>query len=304
MKEFRQELAVFLGEDALKEEEPMKGHTTFRIGGPAQYFITPKSTQELAGTISLCKRFSIPYRVIGNGSNLLVSDQGWRGAVISTEALKNTSCSQNTIWAEAGVSLTRLARLAQEASLTGLEFAAGIPGTLGGALVMNAGAYGGEMKDIVAWADVLALDGTIHRKTPNQLKMGYRRSCIPEEGYTVLAASLSLKPGEPESIAAKMEDLAFRRKAKQPLDYPSAGSTFKRPPGYFAGKLIDDAGLRGFQLGGAAVSEKHCGFVINRDQATAEDVLNLCEEVKRRVKEQSGVELELEIKVLGGSDKS
>ncbi len=299
MKEFRQELAAFLGRDAFKEEEPMKRHTTFRIGGPAQFFITPQSTEELAGIITLCRRFQIPYRVMGNGSNLLVRDEGWRGAVISTEALKNARCSCCSIWAEAGISLARLARLAQEASLTGLEFAAGIPGTLGGALVMNAGAYGGEMKDVLVWADVLDERGMIHRKNGEQLKLGYRTSCIPEERYIVLAAELSLCPGDSESIQREMEELAFRRREKQPLEYPSAGSTFKRPPGHFAAKLIDDAGLRGFQLGGAAVSEKHCGFVINKDQATAKDVLGLCEEVRRRVREHSGVELELEVKILG-----
>lgn len=298
MKELKQELVDFVGTDAVKTEEPMKNHTTFRIGGPARYFVTPKTTKELADVITLCRSTEVPFLVMGNGSNLLVTDKGWRGAVISTEHLKNASVSHTSIWAEAGITLARLARLAQDASLTGMEFAAGIPGTLGGALVMNAGAYGGEMKDILLWADVLAPDGSIHRKTVSQLELGYRTSLIQQEGYVVLAAQLSLKEGDQTAIKRKMDDLACQRKAKQPLEYPSAGSTFKRPPGYFAGKLIDDAGLRGFQLGGAAISEKHCGFVINKAQATAEDVLNLCSEVKRRVKERTGVELELEIKIL------
>ncbi len=298
MKELKQELVDFVGTDAVKTEEPMKNHTTFRIGGPARYFVTPKTTKELADVIALCRSTEVPFLVMGNGSNLLVTDKGWRGAVISTEHLKNASVSHTSIWAEAGITLARLARLAQDASLTGMEFAAGIPGTLGGALVMNAGAYGGEMKDILLWADVLAPDGSIHRKTVSQLELGYRTSLIQQEGYVVLAAQLSLKEGDQTAIKRKMDDLACQRKAKQPLEYPSAGSTFKRPPGYFAGKLIDDAGLRGFQLGGAAISEKHCGFVINKAQATAEDVLNLCSEVKRRVKERTGVELELEIKIL------
>lgn len=298
MKELKQELVSLVGDDAIKTEEPMKNHTTFRIGGPARYFITPKTTKELADVIALCRNTQVPFIVIGNGSNLLVMDKGWRGAVISTEHLKNASVSHTSIWAEAGITLARLARLAQDASLTGMEFAAGIPGTLGGALVMNAGAYGGEMKDILLWADVLAPDGSIHRKTVSQLELGYRTSRIQREGYVVLAAQLSLKEGDQTAIKRKMDDLARQRKAKQPLEYPSAGSTFKRPPGYFAGKLIDDAGLRGFQLGGAAVSEKHCGFVINKAQATAEDVLSLCSEVRRRVKERTGVELELEVKIL------
>lgn len=298
MKELKQELVSLVGDDAIKTEEPMKNHTTFRIGGPARYFITPKTTKELADVIALCRNTQVPFIVIGNGSNLLVMDKGWRGAVISTEHLKNASVSHTSIWAEAGITLARLARLAQDASLTGMEFAAGIPGTLGGALVMNAGAYGGEMKDILLWADVLAPDGSIHRKTVAQLELGYRTSRIQKEGYVVLAAQLSLKEGDQTAIKRKMDDLARQRKAKQPLEYPSAGSTFKRPPGYFAGKLIDDAGLRGFQLGGAAVSEKHCGFVINKAQATAEDVLSLCSEVRRRVKERTGVELELEVKIL------
>lgn len=298
MKELKQELVAFVGTDAVKTEEPMKNHTTFRIGGPARYFVTPKTTKELADVIALCRSAEVPFLVMGNGSNLLVADKGWRGAVISTERLKDASVSHTSIWAEAGITLARLARLAQDASLTGMEFAAGIPGTLGGALVMNAGAYGGEMKDILLWADVLAPDGSIHRKTVSQLELGYRTSLIQQEGYVVLAAQLSLKEGDQTAIKRKMDDLACQRKAKQPLEYPSAGSTFKRPPGYFAGKLIDDAGLRGFQLGGAAISEKHCGFVINKAQATAEDVLNLCSEVKRRVKERTGVELELEIKIL------
>lgn len=298
MKDLRQELASLLGTGAVRSEEPMKGHTTFRIGGPVQFFVTPKNTEEFIKAITLCRSFQMACMVIGNGSNLLVSDRGWRGTVISTENLKNLKVSQTYIWAEAGVSLARLASQAKEASLTGLEFAAGIPGTLGGALVMNAGAYGSEMKDILLWADVLSPDGAIHRKMARQLELGYRTSCIPKEGYVVLAAKLALKEGVKEQIKIRMEELASRRKDKQPLEYPSAGSTFKRPPGHFAGKLIDEAGLRGYQVGGAAISEKHCGFVINKDHATAEDVITLCKEVTTRVKQQTGIELELEVKVL------
>ncbi len=299
MKEFQQELVSLLGADAVKAEEPMKNHTTFRIGGPARYFITPKTTDHLTQAIALCQEARLPYTVIGNGSNLLVSDKGWRGAVISTENLKAFQISGTAIWAEAGISLARLARLALDSSLTGLEFAAGIPGTLGGALVMNAGAYGQEMKDILTTTHILTPDGTIHKIPASQLHLSYRTSIIPREHYTVLSAELTLKKGDPHSIKTRMEDLASQRKAKQPLEYPSAGSTFKRPPGHYAGKLIDDAGLRGFQSGGAAISEKHCGFVINKSQATAQDVINLCNTVRQKVKHQSGVDLDLEIKTLG-----
>lgn len=298
MKELKEELVSLLGFDAVRPEEPMKNHTTFRIGGPAQFFLTPKNTEELTGSIALCRSFHMPCTVIGNGSNLLVSDEGWRGAVISTENIRDFKISRTSVWAEAGMSLARLALQARNASLSGLEFAAGIPGTLGGALVMNAGAYGSEMKDVLLWADVLAPDGTVHRKNAGELKLGYRTSIIPEENYVVLAALLELKKGDMEQIKARMDDLAAQRKAKQPLEYPSAGSTFKRPPGCFAGKLIDEAGLRGFQTGGAAISEKHCGFVINKDHATAQDVINLCRHVTCKVKQQTGVTLEPEVRFL------
>lgn len=288
-----------LGKDCVRQEEPMKNHTTFRIGGPVQFFVTPENTKDLIKGIHLCQKAEKPYFILGRGSNLLVSDMGWRGVVISMEYLSK-SCIQGTrIRAEAGATLGRLARQAQEAGLTGLEFAAGIPGTLGGALVMNAGAYGSEMKDILASATVLSPDGQIHRKDGNELELGYRASSIIKNGYVVLEAELKLKEGDKEAIGQRMEELAFQRKSKQPLEYPSAGSTFKRPQGHFAGKLIDDAGLRGFSVGQAQVSEKHCGFVINKGGATAEDVMKLCEEVRRRVKEHSGVELEPEIKKLG-----
>lgn len=299
MSDFCQELVSLLGPGCVKTEEPMRNHTTFRIGGPAQYFVMPKSTEDLAKGIHLCNKAHIPYFIIGNGSNLLVSDQGWRGVVISTEGLLGIHVSEKRLRAGAGVLLSRLARRAEEEGLLGMEFAAGIPGTLGGALVMNAGAYGSEMKDILVSAKVLDSEGKIHKKDGEELELGYRTSNISKNGYVVVEAELRLQPGSREAIREKMEDLALKRKSKQPLEYPSAGSTFKRPAGHFAGKLIDDAGLRGFQVGQAQVSEKHCGFVINKGSATAGDVLNLCEEVRRRVKEHSGVELELEIKKLG-----
>lgn len=304
MRDFKQELAVLLGEDGeknrrIRTEEAMSRHTTFRIGGPVQYFVTPKDAKELAACVALCRETGVPWFILGNGSNLLVSDRGWRGAVISTENLNALKVSGTVLHAGAGCLLSQAARRAKDEGLTGFEFAAGIPGTVGGALVMNAGAYGSEIKDVLVSTLVLDSDGTIHTLPAGELGLGYRTSRIPGEGYVVLEAEFQLREGDRENIGKRMEELAFLRKSKQPLQYPSAGSTFKRPVGYFAGKLIDDAGFRGFQIGGAQVSEKHCGFVINKDHATAEDVLELCEEVKRRVKAQAGVELELEIKRLG-----
>lgn len=298
MSEFRQKLAAVLDEESIKTGELMKKHTTFRIGGPAKYFLTPKTEDQLCGTVKLCMEESMPYYIIGNGSNLLVSDEGYDGAVVSTENLTSCRVDGENIYAGAGILLSKLAKKAAEHGLTGLEFAAGIPGTLGGAAVMNGGAYGREMKDVLADVTVLTPKGEKEVLSAEQLELGYRTSCIPERGYIVLGASLKLKYGMASEIYARMEELAVQRKTKQPLEYPSAGSTFKRPAGYFAGKLIDEAGLRGFAVGGAQVSEKHCGFVINRGQASAKDVLELCEEVKRRVREKFGVELEMEVKRL------
>ena len=295
---FLRELRALLGDAAVKTEESMALHTTFRIGGPARVYAAPADTMELARAAALCREYGEPYCLIGRGSNLLVSDHGVDGVVLSTERMDQASVLGTRVRAHAGISLAKLARLALDASLTGLEFAAGIPGTLGGAVVMNAGAYGGEMKDVLADVTVLAPDGTVRLLPAEELGLGYRTSRIPSNGWIVLEAELELKKGDPEAVRARMDDLAVQRKAKQPLEYPSAGSMFKRPAGYYAGKLIDDAGLRGFQVGGAQVSEKHCGFVVNRGGATAEDVLSLCEEVSRIVYEKFGVKLEREVKYL------
>ena len=239
--------------------------------------------------------------MIGNGSNLLVGDKGFRGTIISTEHLGELEVqkNENTIIAGAGVMLSKLANTAAREELTGLEFAAGIPGTVGGAVMMNAGAYGSEMKNVLLWADVMDQDGNVKRMKNEELELGYRTSCLERRGLFTVRAAFKLTPGDPEVIRSQMEELARKRKEKQPLEYPSAGSTFKRPEGYFAGKLIEDAGLKGFSVGGAAVSEKHAGFVINKDHGTAADILGLCNEVKRRVKASSGVDLELEVKLLG-----
>ena len=289
-----------LGSDNVYRNEPMKKHTTFRIGGPADYYLCPHSAKEIPTGVEICQDEPLPYFILGNGSNLLVSDKGYRGAVI--QLWKNVSDIQVEgclIQAKAGASLAKIAAQALEAGLTGMEFAAGIPGTLGGAVVMNAGAYGGEMKDILKEALVMDGEGRIFTLTKEELKLGYRTSIVKEKGYIVLAAVLELQPGDREEIRKLMEDLKQRRGEKQPLDMPSAGSTFKRPEGYFAGKLIMDAGLRGFSVGGAQVSEKHCGFVVNTGGASASDVLALIREVQKRVREKFGVELETEVKFLG-----
>ena len=289
-----------LGSDNVYRNEPMKKHTTFRIGGPVDYYLCPHSAKEIQKVVDICREEKIPYFILGNGSNLLVSDKGYRGAVI--QLWKNVSdirVDGCLIEAKAGASLAKIAAQALEEGLTGMEFAAGIPGTLGGAVVMNAGAYGGEMKDILKEALVMDEEGKIFTLEKENLKLGYRTSIVKEKGYIVLAATLELKPGNREEIRKLMEDLKQRRAEKQPLDMPSAGSTFKRPEGYFAGKLIMDAGLRGFSVGGAQISEKHCGFVVNTGEASASDILNLIREVQKRVRENSGVELETEVKFLG-----
>lgn len=300
MAGFYEKLCELIGENQIKTKEPMKFHTTFRAGGPAEYFVLPMDERQLSDTLRLCTEMEKPYYVIGNGSNLLVSDEGYDGVIIAMgEPWNYCSTVGNRVTAGAGILLSKLAREALRAGLAGLEFAGGIPGTLGGAVVMNAGAYGSEMKAVIASAKVMTEDGKIFELTGEELELGYRTSCIPGNHYIVLEAVLELKPGKQVEIQARMEDLAERRRLKQPLEYPSAGSTFKRPEGYFAGKLIQDAGLRGFQVGGAQISEKHCGFVINRDQASAADIYALCQEVKRRVKDQFGVDMTMEVKTLG-----
>lgn len=293
-------LQNLVGTEHVWAEAPMKEHTTFRVGGPARYLAEPKDTKELAAVISACVREGMPFTVMGNGSNLLVSDAGYDGVVI--RLFKNMS----RIWVqgphmilEAGALLVRAASVACREGLAGLEFASGIPGTVGGALVMNAGAYGGEMKDIVCCVKVLAKDGAVREYTKEEMDFGYRRSRIAEEESIVLEAELRLCPGSTGEIRARMDELRERRVQKQPLEYASAGSTFKRPEGYFAGKLIEDAGLRGFRIGDAQVSEKHCGFLINRGSASASEIAELIRQVQERVYETSGVRLQTEVKFLG-----
>lgn len=280
--------------------EPMKNHTTFRIGGPADALALPKTPEEVAEVVRFCHEHAQSYYVLGNGSNLLVSDEGYRGLVLQLyRNFNDIQVNGETITVHSGAMLAAVARTAYQTGLTGLEFASGIPGTIGGAVVMNAGAYGGEMKNVLKEVTVLTKEGEVLVIPAKALELGYRTSVIPKNGWIVLGAVLQLKKGDQEQILARMEELKEQRITKQPLDLPSAGSTFKRPEGYFAGKLIMDAGLRGFTVGGAQVSEKHCGFVVNRGNATAADVWELICEVKRRVKEMTGVELEPEVKLLG-----
>ncbi len=299
----KQKFCQVLGKEQVLFEEPMKSHTTFRIGGPAEVFIMPKSVKQVQMAVKICQEEQIPYFILGNGSNLLVSDRGYRGVIIQMDRNMGEIQVEGTeIQAAAGALLSSIAVAARRESLTGFEFAGGIPGTLGGAVVMNAGAYGGEMKDVLKEVTVMDGDGKIFTLPASELEMGYRTSIIKTAGYLVLSARITLSRGKEEDIKARTRELSEMRTQKQPLDYPSAGSTFKRPEGYFAGKLIMDSGLRGYSVGGAMVSEKHCGFVINKGNATAEDVVSLMKHVTEVVQEKYGVTLEPEVKFLGEFD--
>lgn len=294
------ELCDIAGEKNVLTDEPLSRHTTFRIGGPADYFVTPENPEDIRCLIEFCRGRDIPYYIVGNGSNLLAGDKGFRGVIIQVfKNMNEIHTEGEKVYAQAGALLSKIAAAALEASLTGLEFASGIPGTLGGALRMNAGAYGGEMKQVVESATVLTPEGEVLVIPVSELGMSYRTSVIAKNDYVVLEAALHLKKGRQEEIRALMDDLKEKRVSKQPLEYGSAGSTFKRPEGYFAGKLIQDSGLRGFRIGAAQVSEKHCGFVINRGGATAAEVVELMDQVRSRVKEKFGVELEPEVKRIG-----
>lgn len=296
---FEKALQDLAGTDRVLMGEPMEKHTTFRVGGPADYYILPKREQ-LGEVIRTCRDYEVPFLLVGNGSNLLVSDKGIKGAVIEIgREIGQIRVEGERVIAQAGALLSKTAHAALEAGLTGMEFAAGIPGCVGGAVVMNAGAYGGEMRDIIESVTVLTPQGTEKKLTLDELELSYRHSSIIQNHYIVLEAELLLKKGDTDKIRGKMEELKEKRVKKQPLEYPSAGSTFKRPEGYFAGKLIMDAGLRGFQIGGAAVSEKHCGFVINKEAATASDIYRLIQEVQKEVQKQFGVWLEPEVKMVG-----
>lgn len=297
--QFLTELENIMAGSGIFMEEPMKKHTTFRVGGPADVLVQPDETA-LAAVLGLCRQYHVPYSFIGNGSNLLVGDKGIRGVVIEmTEPMGNIEVHGTQITAQAGAMLSKIANTAASNGLGGMEFAAGIPGSVGGAVVMNAGAYGGEMKDIIERVYVLDENGAQLELDRDALNLGYRHSCIPEKKYIVTKVVLELVPRNEAEIRSEMKELNEKRAEKQPLQYPSAGSTFKRPEGYFAGKLIMDAGLRGYQVGGAQVSEKHCGFVINKGDATAADIRQLMRDVSDKVQAQFGVVLEPEVKMIG-----
>lgn len=282
------------------ENEPMNKRTTFRTGGAAEIFAEPKSEDEICAIIKLCRSENVPYMFIGNGSNLLVSDNGIGGVVIHIgNNLANAYVEGDTITAQSGILLSRLANTAKQNSLSGMEFASGIPGTLGGAIFMNAGAYGGEMKDIVLSVTYADENGDIRTISGNEADFGYRHSIFSDRGCAVLKCTIKLEKGDTEQISALMKDYTKRRNEKQPIDMPSAGSTFKRPEGYFAGQLIENAGLKGTSVGGAQVSEKHAGFIVNKGGATSSDVVKLIELVKTKVFENSGVMLEPEVKIIG-----
>lgn len=280
--------------------EPMCRHTTFAIGGPADLFVVPKTPERLAKALQVIRDCGLPLLLLGNGSNMLVSDAGYRGAVVCTTEMDDVrAVEENRLIVQAGALLSRVSRYAQRAGLTGAEFAGGIPGSLGGAVFMNAGAYDGQMAGIVEQTEYLDGSGTVHTLTGEEHCFAYRGSAFrAHPDWVVLRSVLRLQPGDPAAILDKMNDFAQRRRDKQPLNYPSAGSTFKRPEGYFAGRLIEDAGLKGVSVGAAQVSEKHAGFLINRGGATCEEMLRLIELVQQRVREKFGVELECEVRII------
>lgn len=284
----------------IHEDEWMNKHTTFKIGGPADLYVIPNSEEELIHAVQVCKQENVPYYVIGNGSNLLVTDKGFRGVIIEVyKQLADIKVEGNCIVAYAGALLSKIANTALENNLTGFEFAHGIPGTLGGAVTMNAGAYGREMKHVIESATVIDHEGKVQTLSLEELELSYRKSIVSRLGYTVIKATIRLSEGEAEAISNMMKDLGQRRRDKQPLEYPSAGSTFKRPEGHFAGKLIMDSGLRGYQIGGAKVSDKHCGFIINHDHATCADVLQLISYIQSEIKEKFDVDIEPEVRMIG-----
>lgn len=299
-KEIVTQFQEIAGTEQVLIQEPMKNHTTFRIGGPAACFVRPQDAGQVERILHICRENEVPWFILGNGSNLLVSDRGFDGVIIQIyRNMSRIQVSGHHMTVQAGALLSAVAKQALREGLSGLEFASGIPGTVGGAVVMNAGAYGGEMKDVVESVTVLDEEGAVRKLAREELQMGYRTSLVKKKGYTVLEAVLKLNDGDPAAISARMEELKEQRVSKQPLEYPSAGSTFKRPEGYFAGKLIMDSGLRGFRVGGAQISEKHCGFVINTGDATAEDVVRLIRQVQDIVYKKFHVKLEPEVRFLG-----
>ncbi|WP_217587319.1 UDP-N-acetylmuramate dehydrogenase [Lentibacillus saliphilus] len=294
-----EELVQLIGEHNVVANKPLKNHTYTRLGGHADYFVTPDSYEQVQAIVKFAKRSNVPFTLLGNGSNLIIKDGGIRGIVLYLGQLADIRTTGTTITAQSGARIIDVSQEALAHSLSGLEFACGIPGSIGGALFMNAGAYGGEVKDVLQEAVVVDRDGNLLTLSPEELDLSYRTSNIPEKGYIVLKATFALEPGKYEDIKAIMDDLTYKRESKQPLEYPSCGSVFKRPPGYFAGKLIQDSELQGQQIGGAEVSTKHAGFIVNKNGATAEEYIGLIEHVQKTVLEKFGVKLEREVKIIG-----
>lgn len=294
------ELGEIFPKHKLLLDEPMANHTSFKIGGNAKVLVIPETVDQIVKTMAICKAAAYPFLIMGNGSNILVEDTGIDAVIIKiTDQMSQVEIKSGEVIAEAGVLLSKLSRLILRESLSGFEFASGIPGTLGGAIFMNAGAYGGEMKDVVKWVDVITTEGDLKRIEGTHLEFGYRTSIVREKGWIVVRVGMSFEKGNIEQIKQTTNELTQKRVTKQPLDFPSAGSTFKRPPGYFAGQLIEDAGLRGLRHGDAQVSEKHCGFIVNVGNATFSDVMHLIGTVQKVVFDKFGVHLEREVRIFG-----
>lgn len=289
----------FYDENDIKIDEKLSSYVNFKVGGPADILLIPKSKEQVIKSVEVCKENKIPFYLIGNGSNILVRDGGFRGVVISLKEVNTIIVDGDKIEAECGAMLKAVSDKAMENSLTGFEFACGIPGTIGGAVFMNAGAYDGEIAHVIESAEIIDEECNIVRLSNKDLDFGYRSSIVMKKGYTVLSAVFKLEKGQVKTIKELVDDLTNKRESKQPLEYPSAGSTFKRPTGYFAGKLIQDAGLKGYSIGGAAVSERHSGFVINKGNATAKDITDLIKYIQDEVKRQFGVELHPEVRIIG-----
>lgn len=299
IEKWAQDLAQIIKEENVKRNESLKQYTMTKLGGKADVFVMPETIVEAASVVKYAYEQNIPLLMLGNGSNMVVRDGGVRGIVIHFSKLNRIDITGDFVVAEAGALIKEVSRLVAANSLTGFEFACGIPGSIGGAMAMNAGAYGGEIKDIIVDCTVLTKQGEVLVLSKDELELGYRKSIIAKEGYYVLSARFQLVKGDQQVIDDKIADLTYQRESKQPLEYPSAGSVFKRPPGHFAGKLIQDSGLQGKGVGGAEVSEKHAGFIVNKHNATATDYIETIKMVQRVVKENFGIDLEMEVKIVG-----
>ena len=297
--DIKEALINIVSEENVAVNKPLKNHTYTKLGGNADYFVTPITYEQVQEIVKLANREKIPFMLLGNGSNLIIKDGGIRGIVMYLGKLANIQVDDTKILAQSGALIADVSKKALESRLTGLEFACGIPGSVGGALFMNAGAYGGEIKDVLISTTVVDREGNLRVLSANELDLSYRKSNIPDNGFIVLEAEFGLAPGEYDKIKAVMDDLTYKRESKQPLEYPSCGSVFKRQPGYFAGQLIQDSGLQGTQIGGAQVSLKHAGFIINKEDATAKEYIALIEHIQKVVKEKFGVDLEREVRIIG-----